>query len=867
MVEHSTADLRRVEAEKRGAGWLRELASSRNLAASLPEAGIDAADAAIVGRLLTSLRREVLDFREIVDAATQTASLNALQLADVVSSTAEQSAVVDQAAAAIGEIDRGAAHVADATQELHALATTMSASADRYDAGITTVLGELHALGGDVDEAASFAGAMEGGVRGIAAFLEQLRRIARQATLLGINAAIEAAHLGDSGRGFVIVAQEVRTLAASTAESARTVAEIEKQLHTASLQVERAIADSAATVRELEHDLDAARTRTGGTRVQVGELDRAIADVAAIAAEQSANLSALARAVEQIAHHAETVSRSAERAARLAIDEALARLARTVAAYQLGDVPRTATYEDVDLTELSPALREGAEELRARVDEDEREILGLISAISVSIARNGYEWRAISSGLASLRTQLHATANAVEETAAGASGAAATTGRMRTALDAMRAGFAAALDELNACLERVTRVRDSVRTAEGFVATTAGAGERATAILGFIDTISSETTLLSLNAAIEAAHAGVAGAGFGVIADEIRGLAATTAEATQEIAGVVDGVADASRAMSERTSAAVARTGGVLDETMRMQTTVGELGRELGGTLERAGAVAGIVEQQLVALGQVRTATERALHRVESDNTAATDERRLDLALLGMRAHRLAVRRPLGTVAEQIRAIGIEVAGEMDRAFDDAIASGTLRLDDCFDTNYVELTGPAIARLARLFDVTRVPPAGFDPPKFETRYDRAIEERIDAAIDAGVPRHPAIKAMFAVDLNGFCFGHYRECRQDWTGVHATDLENNRIKRFFEDTLSLRCSRVGLGEASHAMPARAPYDEFRRRGCTLARGESRPFAVYTYARDTGVVYNDLSVAVYAQGRRVGTVRIIYDADVV
>jgi hypothetical protein len=38
-------------------------------------------------------------------------------------------------------------------------------------------------------------------------------------------------------------------------------------------------------------------------------------------------------------------------------------------------------------------------------------------------------------------------------------------------------------------------------------------------------------------------------------------------------------------------------------------------------------------------------------------------------------------------------------------------------------------------------------------------------------------------------------------------------------------------------------------------------------VFTYARDTGVVYNDLSVALYAQSRRVGTIRVLYDADVV
>ena len=506
--------------------------------------------------------------------------------------------------------------------------------------------------------------------------------------------------------------------------------------------------------------------------------------------------------------------------------------------------------------------------MRARIDADQREILTLITAIAVSIARNSYEWKAIAAALASLHAELGTTTHAIDETAKGANVAAQASQRMRRTLDAMRAGFAASVDELQRALDRVVRVRDDVRHAESFVAATSAASERAAAILDLIDTISSETTLLSLNAAIEAAHAGAAGSGFGIIADEIRSLAETTSHATQQIARVIETVAGASSSMTETTSQAVAQTQDVHEETTRMQSSIGELRTKLDGTLDRAAEVAGIVEQQLVALADVRRATELAVRRAESDAGAATDTRRLELAMLGMRAHALASRRPLGTVAERVREIGLAVAHEMDGVFDDALARGAVRLDDCFDTNYVEITGASIAKLSRLFDVSRVPEQGFNPPKFETRYDRAVEDGFNRLIDEYVPKHASIKAMFAVDLNGYCFGHYHECRRAWTGDYVTDLNHNRIKRFFEDDLSLRCSRVGIGAQSDPLPKRTPYARFRELGCALRRdaGE-RPWAIYTYARDTGIVYNDLSVALFAQGHRVGTIRIIYDADVV
>ena len=866
MVEDIALQPRVGDIERCGA-WLRDLESSRDL--TRPLTGLDERAfpaAAALRRYVDGLRSEMLDFRTIVEAAAEVAALNADQLDRVVANTAEQSAVVEQTAAAIAEIDQGAAHVAQTTESLRALTGTLASSTTEFDSGIDSVLTALTNLVSTVDAAAAFASAMDSGSSDIRSFLDQLHRIARQARLLAINAAIEAAHLGDVGRGFVIVASEVKQLAGSTADSAASVAGIEKELHEASRHVETAIGESAGIVRALTMDLRTARERSAQTREQVHELDGAIGDVATIAVQQSASLSSIAAGVDGMARHAHEVAGAAQRAARLAIGDAIERLQSSISTYRLGD--RVPPLGDVvDPAELPPALRDGAERLRARIDEDQREILTLITAIAVSIARNSYEWKSIATGLSSLHAELGTTTHAIDETAAGATVAANASQRMRATLDAMRAGFAASVDELQRALDRVVRVRDDVRHAESFVVATSAAGERAAAILDLIDTISSETTLLSLNAAIEAAHAGDAGRGFGVIADEIRLLAETTSHATQQIARVIANVADASGSMTDTTARAVAQTVDVHEETTRMQSSIGELRTKLDGTLDRAAEVAGVVEQQLGALADVRRATELAVRRVESDTGAASDTRRLELAMLGMRAHALASRRPLGTVAERVREIGFAVAREMDGVFDDAVARAAVRLEDCFDTGYVELRGPGIAKLARLFDVSRVPEHGFTPPKFETRYDRAVEDGVNRLIDEHVPKLASIKAMFAVDLNGFCFGHYHECRRAWTGDAATDLDHNRIKRFFEDDLSLRCSRVGLGAQSESLPKRTPYARFRELGCSLRRDGDRPWAIYTYARDTGIVYNDLSVALFARDQRVGTIRIIYDADVV
>ncbi|GAC1535808.1 MAG: hypothetical protein NVS2B17_06540 [Candidatus Velthaea sp.] len=857
-----------AESQRDIAAWLGEVERTRDLnRIFVPRDAAGSGYAAAASAFVESLRAEMIDFRVIVEAALTTAETNERQLRSIVANTGDQSAMVQRAASAVAELDTSAKHVADIAAALRRMTGDLENATTHFDAGVDDVIASLARLSATIDSAHGFASAMDHGSDGIATFLSRLRTIARQARVLGINAAIEAAHLGEAGAGFVIVAEEVKKLASSTAESAVSVGQIEKELQTASDRVGIAIGESAIIIGALATEVAAAQGRSAQSRAQVSELDAAITDVSASSTSRSVKLSSIAQNVERSAEHARNVQSAAERASRLDLQGALERLQAAISCYTLGDRAATAQIVALDEASFGAIALPAAESLRGRVDEDQRELLALVNHISVAVARNTYEWKEIAASLEGLRAAFRSTADAIDDTTHGANLAAGASQRMRVALEALRAGFATSVEALERSLDAVTRVRETVQHAESFVAATAAAGERASSILELIDSISSETTLLSLNAAIEAAHAGDAGSGFGIIADEIRKLADTTLGATQQIGSVLAGVSGASGSMSDTTASAVAQTIDVGERTEHMRGTVNGVRAQLEHTLSEAGEVAAIVEQQFTAIADVRSAATLALTRIDTDFSAVTDGRRLDLANLGTQAHALAARRPLGTIAEAVRSIGLAVAVRMDGVFDEAIARGEISLEDCFDTAYEEIAGAKIVQLGRLFDVSSVPPQGFTPPKFATRYDRAIEDGFNTLIDATVPDHPAIKAMFAVDLNGFCFGHYHECRRAWTGDYTTDLNHNRIKRFFEDELSLRCSRTGLGPGSRGLPARTPRSEFAAHGCTLVHEGARPWAIYTYARDTGIVYNDLSVALFAQGQRIGTIRIIYNADVV
>ncbi len=270
------------------------------------------------GRLLDALARMGEDLNGLVGRIARAADevvAGANQVAEAERHTSagvnDQQAELEHLAAALNEMSASAGEVAQNINQLAQNAQDAMSAVDEGGRVVRESVGAIEHLAEDIRTGGEAVARLEQHSEKIGSVLDVIKTIAEQTNLLALNAAIEAARAGEQGRGFAVVADEVRTLAGRTQDS---TAEIEEIISGVQSGVSDAVDVMNRSVGHAEQASGQAETignSLESVREQVSRITDLGSQVATAAEEQSATTEEMNRNVHRVTSVAEeTAQRS-----------------------------------------------------------------------------------------------------------------------------------------------------------------------------------------------------------------------------------------------------------------------------------------------------------------------------------------------------------------------------------------------------------------------------------------------------------------------------------------------------------------------------------------------------------------------------
>jgi methyl-accepting chemotaxis protein len=249
--------------------------------------------------------------------ASQSLATTAQQVAD---GSSQQSDSASSIAASVEEMTVSINLVSDSANTAHTLAEEARRLSIEGAKHVQETVGEMNTIAGSVDASAQVVRQLGAQSQKISGIVGVIREIADQTNLLALNAAIEAARAGEQGRGFAVVADEVRKLAekttTSTQEIADMIGEIQHGTQTAVRQMEAGSAQVETGVAV------AGATGTAMTSIEggAGKVLTAVDEISTALKEQAVASNQISQGVEKIAQMTEENSAAVNAVSQAAAD-------------------------------------------------------------------------------------------------------------------------------------------------------------------------------------------------------------------------------------------------------------------------------------------------------------------------------------------------------------------------------------------------------------------------------------------------------------------------------------------------------------------------------------------------------------------
>jgi methyl-accepting chemotaxis protein len=260
-------------------------------------------------RIIASVLNNAAEVSKTAEALLEVSSNSQRAADDQCQAITMVVAAVNELSMAIQEVARNTSSTAQNTRE----ATNITDSGQER---IRIAVERVQQLAVRINETADFMSHLEGEAKNVTSVIDVIRGVAEQTNLLALNAAIEAARAGEQGRGFAVVADEVRTLASRTQQSTADIQGMLGQLQQGVQRAVEAMGSSSTMTAEAATSANDAGQSLKGIGAAVKEIADMTLQIATAAEEQSSVTAEIDKNLVQINSLAMNTAQDASRTAQ-----------------------------------------------------------------------------------------------------------------------------------------------------------------------------------------------------------------------------------------------------------------------------------------------------------------------------------------------------------------------------------------------------------------------------------------------------------------------------------------------------------------------------------------------------------------------